>query len=82
MGGAPAVEVDGAKLRELRKVRGENLRMFAARAGITVQYLSQIELGVRRRVSPPTFVKICDALGVADRQVMMASNTEPYSATA
>lgn len=67
----PTVEIDGAKLRELRVRTGENLKAFAARAGITFQYLSQLELGVRRQVSPPTFVRICDALGVANRLDMM-----------
>lgn len=71
------VDIDGAKLRELRKFNGDSLSTFAARAGITFQYLSQLELGTRRRVSPPTFAKICDALGITDRRQMTTSIGPP-----
>lgn len=56
------VAIDGAKLRELRQMAGFTLSEFAPTCGITFQYLSQIELGVRRRVSPPVYVRICEAL--------------------
>jgi transcriptional regulator with XRE-family HTH domain len=59
-----AVEIDGAQVRERRKLLGENLVSFADKCGIGFQYLSQIERGDRPRVSPPTFARICDALGV------------------
>lgn len=42
------------------------MREFAARCEISWGYLSQIELGHRPTVSPPVFVRICDALGLAD----------------
>ena len=69
-----SVEVDGDQLRTLRKLRGETLETFAERCGITFQYLSQIERGNRPNVSPPTYVKICDALGLdeKDRPKLMA----------
>lgn len=75
-----AVEIDGAKLRALRKLTGAGLSAFATRAGITFQYLSQIELGARPRVSPPTFARICDALGIANRRDMLMPNPDRYSA--
>jgi len=56
------VLIDGAKLRELRQMAGFTLSEFAPTCGISVQYLSQIELGVRPRVSPPVYVRICEAL--------------------
>lgn len=58
------VAIDGAKVRQARKLRGKSLVAFAPSCGITFQYLSQIERGDRRTVSPKTFVKICDALGI------------------
>ena len=62
---APAgVEIDGAKLREMRKLRGETLEVFAARAGISFGYLSQLERHRRDRCSPTYFARICDALDV------------------
>ncbi|MEW2474653.1 helix-turn-helix transcriptional regulator [Micromonospora gifhornensis] len=57
-----AVEIDGAKLRELRQMAGANLVEFASTCEISVQYLSQIERGDRRRVSPPVYSRICRAL--------------------
>ncbi|MFI2667883.1 helix-turn-helix domain-containing protein [Micromonospora carbonacea] len=58
------VEIDGAKLRELRKLQGESLASFASTCGISRPYLSQIETGVRRRVSPPVYKRICLALNL------------------
>lgn len=63
----PGVQIAGARVRQLRKLSGHNLVTFAPLAGISVQYLSQIELGQRTSVSPKTFGQICDALGVTNR---------------
>jgi transcriptional regulator with XRE-family HTH domain len=60
------VEIDGAKVRKARKLRGQNLISFAPLCGITFQYLSQIERGERLTVSPRTFAAICDAFGLAE----------------
>ncbi|TBL29074.1 XRE family transcriptional regulator [Verrucosispora sp. SN26_14.1] len=57
-----AVEIDGAKLRELRQMAGVTLGEFASTCEISVQYLSQIERGDRRRVSPPVYARICRSL--------------------
>ncbi|WP_328339459.1 helix-turn-helix domain-containing protein [Micromonospora sp. NBC_00421] len=57
-----AVEIDGAKLRELRQLRGETLAEFAASCDISLQYLSQVERGDRPRVSPPVYARICRTL--------------------
>lgn len=66
-----SVEIDGAQLRELRKLSGETLVTFAPKCGIGYQYLSQIERGDRPRVSPPTYARICDALGIKDRRKLL-----------
>lgn len=67
------VEINGVKLRELRKLRGETLEEFAQRCAISFGYLSQIERGHRPRVSPHTFAAICDVLNLdhADRVSMV-----------
>ena len=65
------VAIDGAKVRELRKLAGFTLKDFAPKCGIGFQYLSQIELGNRQFVSPPTFARICDALNIEDRRDMV-----------
>lgn len=61
---SPGVAVAGGELRRLRKLSGDNLEAFATKVGISLQYLSQVETGVRRAVSPPVFASICDALGI------------------
>lgn len=66
------VDIAGRRVRELRKLAGHNLVTFAPKAGITFQYLSQIERGIRRSVSPEVFARICDALGVQDRRELIA----------
>lgn len=58
------VQIAGDEVRRRRKLLGDNLVTFAPKAGITFQYLSQIETGVRQQVSPAVFVRICDALGI------------------
>ncbi len=63
-------EVDGAKVRELRKLAGLSITTLAQRVGISGSYLSQIERGRRPTISPATYVKICEELDV-DRQVLM-----------
>lgn len=62
-----SVPVRGAEIRKRRKLKGHTLTQFAARCGITFQYLSQIERGSRPRVSPPVFAAICDSLGIRER---------------
>lgn len=58
------VEVDGAAIREQRKLAGLTLTMLSARAELTIGYLSQIERGAKPRVSPPAFHRIATALGL------------------
>jgi transcriptional regulator with XRE-family HTH domain len=60
----PGVAVAGGELRKLRKLSGDNLEAFAAKVGISLQYLSQLEIGARRSCTPSVFASICDALGI------------------
>lgn len=71
---APAgAEIDGAKVRELRKLSGKTVTVLADTCEITSQYLSMIERGDRPTVSPAVFARICDALGVTDRRQLLRS---------
>ncbi|MET0492890.1 MAG: helix-turn-helix transcriptional regulator [Actinoplanes sp.] len=67
------LEIDGAKLRDLRQLAGFTITGFAPKCGVSLGYLSHIERGVRRTVSPPVFIRICDALGISaeDRRTML-----------
>jgi transcriptional regulator with XRE-family HTH domain len=43
--GGSSVEVDGSRLRDMRKLQGDNLRTFAEKVGISIGFVSQIERG-------------------------------------
>ncbi|WP_431728654.1 helix-turn-helix domain-containing protein [Verrucosispora sp. TAA-831] len=67
------VEINGAKLREIRKEAGLNIVQLSARVGVSFSYLAAIERGERPTVAPARFITICDALGLEDRTVLHAS---------
>lgn len=56
-------EVLGRRLRDTRRARGERLVDVAARAGVSPQYLSEIERG-RKEPSSEMIAAVCGALGV------------------
>lgn len=62
------VEINGALVRELRKLKGYTQTTLAELASISIQYLSLIEREDRKTVSPPVFARLCDALEVDDRR--------------
>lgn len=59
------VEVDGNAIRELRKQLGFTITGLAPRVPMSIGYLSQIERGTRKVVSPPKFRELVSALGIA-----------------
>jgi transcriptional regulator with XRE-family HTH domain len=71
------VHVDGARIRELRKLSGNSVTELARRAGISATYVSAIEVGRRPRVSAPVFGRICDALGVTERAQLAREPLRP-----
>lgn len=64
-------EIDGAVMRELRKLAGLSVRALAAKVGCTHPYISMLETRTDRTCSPEIFVKICDALRLEDRSVLL-----------
>lgn len=56
-------EVLGRRLRETRLRRGARLVDVAARAGVSPQYLSEIERG-RKEPSSEMIAAVCGALGI------------------
>lgn len=72
---APAsVDIDGGRLRELRKLRGKSMSALARESEISVQFLSVLELDPKRRCSPEVFDRICTALRLTsddDRRALM-----------
>lgn len=69
------VEVHGPAVRFIRISQGIELADLAAGIDVSRPYLSKIELGHSRRVSPTCYVALCRALGIRDRRVLLAN---PY----
>jgi transcriptional regulator with XRE-family HTH domain len=58
---------------------GLTLTELAARVGMTPDYLSKLEHGRRRRVQPPTLLRLARAVGVEPADLRLA---EPEAAAA
>jgi transcriptional regulator with XRE-family HTH domain len=56
-------EVLGHRLRDARRANGDRLVDVAARAGVSPQYLSEIERG-RKEPSSEMIAAVCGALGI------------------
>ncbi len=63
------VEVDGAKLRELRRRMMLSLRELEQRSGVAFDNINKLE-NEKRRAQPRTLRKLADALGVEPRELM------------
>jgi transcriptional regulator with XRE-family HTH domain len=64
----PNVAIDGDELRTRRKFAGYSQIELAEQAEITNRYVSEIERGNRKFVSPAVFVRLCDALDIRPDQ--------------
>lgn len=71
---SPAVAIDRHEVRRRRHLCGLSQAQLAERAAISFAYVGHIERGQRPRVSAPVFARICDALGVQDRQELIAQD--------
>ena len=63
------VEVDGAKLKELRRRRMLSLRELEQRCGVAFDNINKLE-NEKRRAQPRTIRKLADALGVEPHELM------------
>jgi HTH-type transcriptional regulator, competence development regulator len=62
------VEVDGTKLRELRRRRMLSLRELEQRSGVAFDNINKLE-NEKRRAQPRTLRKLADALGVEPHEL-------------
>jgi DNA-binding Xre family transcriptional regulator len=62
-------EVDGARLRRLRRERALSQRDLSRMTGIAFDTISRLETG-KQRAQPRTIRKLADALGVEPRELM------------
>jgi transcriptional regulator with XRE-family HTH domain len=65
---------DGTKIRRLRQDLGLNVTQFAERVGIARQYLSWIELGVKKHPSLTVLDAIARELAVPLDDLLTAEN--------
>ena len=63
------VEVDGARLRELRRRRMLSLRELEQRSGVAFDNINKLE-NEKRRAQPRTLRKLADALDVEPHELM------------
>ena len=63
------VEVDGAKLREVRRRMMLSLRELEQRSGVAFDNINKLE-NEKRRAQPRTVRKLADALGVKPHELM------------
>ena len=63
------IEVDGAKLRELRRRRMLSLRELEKRSGVAFDNINKLE-NEKRRAQPRTLRKLAEALGVEPHELM------------
>jgi transcriptional regulator with XRE-family HTH domain len=63
------VEVDGTKLRELRRRRMLSLRELEQRSGVAFDNINKLE-NETRRAQPRTLRKLAEALGVEPHELM------------
>jgi transcriptional regulator with XRE-family HTH domain len=68
------IEVDGAKLRELRRRRMLSLRELGERSGVAFDNINKLE-NEQRRAQPRTVRKLADALGVAPMDLMKGQDS-------
>jgi transcriptional regulator with XRE-family HTH domain len=74
-------EAVGRSLRDLRRERSDRLADTAARAGMSPQYLSELERG-RKDPSSEMLAAVAGALGVPVREVVRRAHSDLARATA
>ena len=67
-----SVPINGATVRHLRVMNGHGVTGLARELGCTPAYVSRIESGRAKRVSPSMFAKLRTVLAVTDPRVLMA----------
>lgn len=68
-----AVEVHGYALREIRELRSRKVADLAEALGVDRSYITHIENGSKRRVSPEFYNALCAELLIRDQRVLLAT---------
>jgi transcriptional regulator with XRE-family HTH domain len=67
-------EVDGARLRRLRREQALSQRELSRMTGIAFDTISRLETG-KQRAQPRTIRKLADALGVEPKELMKGEDS-------
>ncbi|MGH3439293.1 MAG: helix-turn-helix domain-containing protein [Sciscionella sp.] len=66
-----SVPINAELMQHLRKLSGLNQARFAQVCKVSAPYISHIERGRRKTISPAVYVRICNALGVKNREQLL-----------
>lgn len=75
-----SIAINGPAVRHIRTFTGLTGAALAREVGVTPTYISQIETGKAKRVSPTVFAALRAALAVGDVRVLMATPHEQEAA--
>ena len=70
------VEVHGYALRVIRQARGRSIADLAASLDVHRTYITHLERGSKRRVSPEFYNRLLDQLGIVDYRALLANAPE------
>lgn len=65
------LDINGFAVREFRKRTDLSVQELADAVGVQRAYVTKIELGHSRRVSPRVFNRLLTALGITDRRALL-----------
>lgn len=75
-----SVEVHGPALREIRVLRGRKVGELAKAVECDRSYITHLEVGTKRTVSPEFYARLCTELGVDHRALLAVLPVEAESA--
>lgn len=67
-----SVEVHGPALRVIREARGRKVAELAATLDVDRSYITHLENGSKRRVSPEFYAQLCTELLIDDQRALLA----------
>lgn len=73
----PTFEVNGTAIRTIRMHLGLDLAECSRQAGISKSFLTQLELGLKRHMRPPTYTALRTVLKATDRQLLAPHEDSP-----
>lgn len=77
-----AVEVHGFALRVIREARSRKVADLAAALGVDRSYITHIENGSKRRVSPEMYTRLLHELQIDDYRALLAVAPEREAVSA